>query len=70
MNCTSKYWKIYTGIARQPSNFTRRAGKFPPGSVRQGDTISPKLFTACLEEIFKKLEWDDIGRTRKKSEGE
>ncbi len=29
--------------------------------VRQGDTISPKLFTACLEEIFKKLEWDDMG---------
>ncbi len=29
--------------------------------VRQGDTISPKLFTACLDEIFKKLEWDDMG---------
>ncbi len=29
--------------------------------VRQGDTISPKLFTACLEEIFKKLEWDEMG---------
>ena len=29
--------------------------------VRQGDTISPKLFTACLEEIFKKLEWENIG---------
>ncbi len=29
--------------------------------VRQGDTISPKSFTACLEEIFKRLEWDDIG---------
>ena len=29
--------------------------------VRQGDTISPKLFTACLEEIFRKLEWRDKG---------
>jgi len=29
--------------------------------VRQGDTISPKLFTACLEEIFKQLEWEDKG---------
>ena len=29
--------------------------------VRQGDTISPKLFTACLEEIFKKLNWEGRG---------
>ena len=29
--------------------------------VRQGDTISPKLFTACLEEIFKKLNWENFG---------
>ena len=26
--------------------------------VRQGDTISPKLFTAALERIFRKLQWD------------
>ncbi|XP_069996813.1 uncharacterized protein [Penaeus vannamei] len=26
--------------------------------VRQGDTTSAKLFTARLEEIFKKPEWD------------
>lgn len=29
--------------------------------VRQGDTMSPKLFSACVEEIFKTLEWDDFG---------
>ena len=29
--------------------------------VRQGDTISPKLFTACLEEVFKKLNWSKFG---------
>ncbi len=29
--------------------------------VKQDDKISPKLFTVRLEEIFKKLEWDDIG---------
>ena len=29
--------------------------------VRQGDTISPKLFTAVLEEVFRKLDWSKKG---------
>ena len=29
--------------------------------VRQGDTISPKLFTSCLEDIFRSLNWEDSG---------
>ncbi|WKY01632.1 hypothetical protein Q1695_015557 [Nippostrongylus brasiliensis] len=29
--------------------------------VRQGDTISPKLFNASLETIMRTLEWDDMG---------
>ena len=29
--------------------------------VRQGDTISPKLFTASLESIFRKTNWEGIG---------
>ena len=29
--------------------------------VRQGDTISPKLFTACLEGIFRELNWENKG---------
>lgn len=29
--------------------------------VRQGDTISPKLFTLVLEDIFKRLNWEDKG---------
>jgi hypothetical protein len=29
--------------------------------VRQGDTISPKLFTACLEMVFRRLNWDMKG---------
>lgn len=29
--------------------------------VRQGDTISPKLFTLSLESVFKKLDWDGKG---------
>ena len=26
--------------------------------VRQGDPISPKLFTACLEMVFRRMNWD------------
>jgi hypothetical protein len=29
--------------------------------VRQGDTISPKLFTACLEKIFRSIDWTEKG---------
>ncbi|KAK6760529.1 hypothetical protein RB195_021844 [Necator americanus] len=29
--------------------------------VRQGDTISPKIFTVTLENAMQKLEWDDMG---------
>ncbi|MEG7522669.1 MAG: reverse transcriptase domain-containing protein, partial [Chromatiales bacterium] len=29
--------------------------------VRQGDTISPKLFTATLESIFRRLTWKNRG---------
>ncbi|KAK0402275.1 hypothetical protein QR680_016244 [Steinernema hermaphroditum] len=29
--------------------------------VGQGDTISPKLFKATLEEIFRELDWEDFG---------
>uniref|UniRef100_A0A914W7K9 Reverse transcriptase domain-containing protein n=1 Tax=Plectus sambesii TaxID=2011161 RepID=A0A914W7K9_9BILA len=29
--------------------------------VRQGDTLSPKLFTACLQGVFDRLEWSAKG---------
>ncbi|KAK6756167.1 hypothetical protein RB195_014513 [Necator americanus] len=29
--------------------------------IRQGGTISPKIFTAILENAMRKLEWDDMG---------
>ena len=36
--------------------------KFKIGrGVRQGDTISPKLFTSTLESVFKKLDWSKMG---------
>ncbi len=31
--------------------------------VRQGDTISPKLFVATLDSIFEKLNWENKGVT-------
>ena len=38
------------------------AEKFKIGrGVRQGDTISPKLFTVALEGVFKKLNWEKMG---------
>lgn len=29
--------------------------------VRQGDPVSPKLFTAVLEEVFRQLNWEEYG---------
>lgn len=29
--------------------------------VRQGDTISPKLFVACLEKVFSHIDWEGKG---------
>ncbi|KAK6734940.1 hypothetical protein RB195_018252 [Necator americanus] len=50
------------------SNFTTGISPFykniiidVKSGVRQGDTISPKIFTATLENALRKLEWDDMG---------
>jgi len=37
--------------------------KFKVGKgVRQGDSISPKLFSAVLESELKNLNWDEVGK--------
>ncbi|KAK6754933.1 hypothetical protein RB195_013734 [Necator americanus] len=59
--------KAFDSVEKEASNFT--AG-IPPfyndvisnvkKGVRKGDTISPKIFTATLENTMQKLEWDDM----------
>ncbi len=59
------YMKILEDIYRDSTatiQLHMKSRKIPiRKDVRQLNTISLKLFTACLEEIFKKLEWDDMG---------
>ncbi|KAK6762791.1 hypothetical protein RB195_023483 [Necator americanus] len=50
------------------SNFTTGISPFYKNTiidvkreVRQGDTISPKIFTVTFENAMRKLEWDDMG---------
>ena len=53
--------KIYTSssttvhLHKESNKINTRRG------VRQGDTISPKLFTAALESIFRRLTWENRG---------
>ena len=46
---------IYGQLSDSTSAFRIKRG------VRQGDTISPKLFTATLESIFRRLNWENKG---------
>ena len=61
-----KYIRIIKAIYKDPSakihleNTTTNAFNILKG-VRQGDPISPKLFTATMEEIFKNLSWESKG---------
>ncbi|GBP21522.1 SCAN domain-containing protein 3 [Eumeta japonica] len=40
---------------RSKLNITER------GDLRQGDPLSPKLFSTVLEQIFRRLNWEDLG---------
>lgn len=45
-------------------NETATTGKIPlRRRIKQGDTISPKLFTLALENIFKTLNWEKREQT-------
>ena len=47
-----------TGCSTDIKLFHRNV-RIPIGKgVRQGDPISPKLFTACLEKVFREIKWN------------
>ncbi|EYB84653.1 hypothetical protein Y032_0312g2166 [Ancylostoma ceylanicum] len=61
----TRYIRIFRELY---SNFTTRISPFYDDitidvrrGVRQGDTVSPKLFTATLEDVMRRLEWDNMG---------
>lgn len=40
----------------------RKSDKIPIGKgFGQGNTMSPVLFTACLRNIFRELDWEELG---------
>lgn len=60
-----KYIRLITNIYKnmKAKIRTERDGDFIPikRGVRQGDPLSPKLFSAVLEHVFRRLEWDNYG---------
>uniref|UniRef100_A0A0K0DAM3 Reverse transcriptase domain-containing protein n=1 Tax=Angiostrongylus cantonensis TaxID=6313 RepID=A0A0K0DAM3_ANGCA len=61
----TQYIKILRELC---NNFTTKISPFyndinvdVKRGVRQGDTISPKLFTATLQNVMRTLEWDNMG---------
>ncbi|VDO66954.1 unnamed protein product [Heligmosomoides polygyrus] len=53
--------ELYSGFTTKISPFYNEAVIDVKRGVRQGDTISPKLFSATLENVMRELEWEDMG---------
>ncbi|VDO69538.1 unnamed protein product [Heligmosomoides polygyrus] len=52
---------LYSGFTTKISPFYNDVVVDVKRAVRQGDTISPKLFSATLENVMRELEWEDMG---------
>ncbi|KAK6741670.1 hypothetical protein RB195_009504 [Necator americanus] len=53
--------ELYNNFATGISPFYKNIIIDVKRELKQGDTISPKIFTATLENAMRKLEWDDMG---------
>jgi hypothetical protein len=53
---------MYSSCTSQVKVDSNLSSKFPVRrGVRQGDTLSPNMFNAGLEQVFQKLDWEDKG---------
>ncbi|KAK6735400.1 hypothetical protein RB195_018549 [Necator americanus] len=59
--CIKVLRELYSNFTTGISPFYKNIIIDVKRGVRQGDTISPKILTATLENAMRKLEWDDIG---------
>ncbi|KAK6743099.1 hypothetical protein RB195_010406 [Necator americanus] len=53
--------ELYSNFTTGISPFYKNISIDVKRGVRQGDTVSPKIFTATLENAMRKLEWDYLG---------
>uniref|UniRef100_A0A0K0CVB4 Reverse transcriptase domain-containing protein n=1 Tax=Angiostrongylus cantonensis TaxID=6313 RepID=A0A0K0CVB4_ANGCA len=53
--------ELYKNFTTKISSFYNDINVDVKRGVRQGDTISPTLFTATLQNVMLKSEWDNMG---------